>query len=114
MHFGFGLIAPFAGPILYGPQFGIGLLAVCLVALLQTARFIRLWPVTVAMGAGMSHIVMVNNAVRMLAFPAAIAGLILIGGIEGIVSGFLLAAWRSEERRVGKECVSKCRCMWSP
>src|SRR3546814_5524182 len=36
---------------------------------------------------------MVNNAVRMLAFPAAIAGLILIGGIEGIVSGFLLAEW---------------------
>src|SRR3546814_111144 len=93
MQFGFVLIAPFAVPILYGPQFGIGLLAVCLVALLQTARFIRLWPVTVAMGAGMSHIVMVNNAVRMLAFPAAIAGLILIGGIEGIVSGFLLAEW---------------------
>src|SRR3546814_3006531 len=21
---------------------------------------------------------------------------------------------RSEERRVGKECVSKCRCRWSP
>src|SRR3546814_2123976 len=43
MQFGFVLIAPFAVPILYGPQFGIGLLAVCLVALLQTARFIRLW-----------------------------------------------------------------------
>src|SRR3546814_13372391 len=25
-------------------------------------------------------------------------------------SGFL----RSEERRVGKECVSTCRCRWSP
>src|SRR3546814_15376037 len=23
-------------------------------------------------------------------------------------------AWRSEERRVGKECVSTCRCGWSP
>src|SRR3546814_15456661 len=22
--------------------------------------------------------------------------------------------WRSEERRVGKECVSKCRSRWSP
>src|SRR3546814_16054561 len=22
--------------------------------------------------------------------------------------------FRSEERRVGKECVSKCRCRWSP
>src|SRR3546814_18415955 len=23
-------------------------------------------------------------------------------------------AWRSEERRVGEECVSKCRSRWSP
>src|SRR3546814_13202379 len=26
----------------------------------------------------------------------------------------LLALWRSEERRVGKECVSTCRSRWSP
>src|SRR3546814_19153323 len=26
----------------------------------------------------------------------------------------LPAAWRSEERRVGKECVSTCRSRWSP
>src|SRR3546814_16331702 len=25
-----------------------------------------------------------------------------------------LAIWRSEERRVGKECVSTCRSRWSP
>src|SRR3546814_9575900 len=25
-----------------------------------------------------------------------------------------LAGWRSEERRVGKECVSTCRSRWSP
>src|SRR3546814_17935831 len=25
----------------------------------------------------------------------------------------LLDAWRSEERRVGKECVSECRFRWS-
>src|SRR3546814_15473855 len=24
------------------------------------------------------------------------------------------AAWRSEERRVGKECVSTCRSRWAP
>src|SRR3546814_10690446 len=27
---------------------------------------------------------------------------------------FLVAAFRSEERRVGKECVSTCRSRWSP
>src|SRR3546814_13694500 len=26
----------------------------------------------------------------------------------------LLHIWRSEERRVGKECVSTCRSRWSP
>src|SRR3546814_12301387 len=26
----------------------------------------------------------------------------------------LLAQGRSEERRVGKECVSTCRCRWAP
>src|SRR3546814_13239278 len=26
----------------------------------------------------------------------------------------LIAAWSSEERRVGKECVSTCRSRWSP
>src|SRR3546814_11118191 len=32
-----------------------------------------------------------------------------IGGL-----GAWLAAMRSEERRVGKECVSTCRSRWSP
>src|SRR3546814_13878720 len=27
---------------------------------------------------------------------------------------FGAAAWRSDERRVGKECVSTCRSRWSP
>src|SRR3546814_1549134 len=35
-----------------------------------------------------------------------------IPGVEGIVAGLALA--RSEERRVGKECVSTCRSRWSP
>src|SRR3546814_19935781 len=26
----------------------------------------------------------------------------------------VIRAWRSEERRVGKECVSTCRARWSP
>src|SRR3546814_1795115 len=30
------------------------------------------------------------------------------------ISSTILAACRSEERRVGKECVSTCRSRWSP
>src|SRR3546814_1391381 len=29
-------------------------------------------------------------------------------------SATLFCGWRSEERRVGKECVSTCRSRWSP
>src|SRR3546814_5445732 len=31
-----------------------------------------------------------------------------------VVGLFSLATFRSEERRVGKECVSTCRSRWSP
>src|SRR3546814_19862258 len=33
------------------------------------------------------------------------------GGLDAAGGG---ASWRSEERRVGKECVSTCRSRWSP
>src|SRR3546814_13499922 len=29
-------------------------------------------------------------------------------------SGLYFGAWRSDDRRVGKECVSPCRSRWSP
>src|SRR3546814_14848844 len=35
-------------------------------------------------------------------------------GSEGFRSRLLLQQFRSEERRVGKECVSTCRFRWSP
>src|SRR3546814_1792366 len=31
-----------------------------------------------------------------------------------VLAAHLLLAFRSEERRVGKECVSTCRSRWSP
>src|SRR3546814_14633206 len=34
----------------------------------------------------------------------------LVDGIRGVMQSLV----RSEERRVGKECVSKCRYRWSP
>src|SRR3546814_17276760 len=43
----------------------------------------------------------------------------ILSTLPSMASGFLgvaLARWasRSEERRVGKECVSTCRSRWSP
>src|SRR3546814_19061992 len=41
----------------------------------------------------------------------------LVAGLRGIIApaaGFGPDPVRSEERRVGKECVSQCRSRWSP
>src|SRR3546814_7914172 len=47
-----------------------------------------------------------NPATREIVAAAEIAG-------PGFIN-FRLAVARSEERRVGKECVSTCRSRWSP
>src|SRR3546814_14246819 len=40
---------------------------------------------------------------------------VYFGGLAGSAAGFAGRTWdRSEERRVGKECVSTCRSRWSP
>src|SRR3546814_8212629 len=44
--------------------------------------------------------------------PLAILIQLLIQLLQGVPDGFLFP--RSEERRVGKECVSTCRSRWSP
>lgn len=90
IQFGFVLVAPLAVRLLYGERFAVGWLVIALIATLQSARFVRMWPVTAAMGLGRSHIVMIGNAVRMIAFPAAFVGLMLLDGIEGIIAGFIL------------------------
>src|SRR3546814_1235399 len=38
----------------------------------------------------------------------------LLGSKLGQATEFSARAFRSEERRVGKECVSTCRSRWSP
>src|SRR3546814_14591962 len=40
--------------------------------------------------------------------------LALAGALDMLVQGVLVGPLRSEERRVGKECVSTCRSRWSP
>src|SRR3546814_17702877 len=37
-----------------------------------------------------------------------------LDGVEGLESHAILTEPRSEERRVGKECVSTCSSRWSP
>src|SRR3546814_15105789 len=63
-----------------------------------------------------NYVVLVALVVAALIFVKAI----LISALIGIGIGVILAPalqhlqHRSEERRVGKECVSTCRSRWSP
>lgn len=87
---GFALVAPVAVVLLYGPAFHQAITVVALIGILQAARFLRLWPTNVALGMGLSRIVMSNNIARLVALPAAIVGFIHIGGLSGILAGFIV------------------------
>src|SRR3546814_14545087 len=47
-------------------------------------------------------------------YMGTVAGVILITLLQSILSVMQIDEARSEERRVGKECVSTCRSRWSP
>src|SRR3546814_11032647 len=62
---------------------------------------------------GLSYRAKFDNTPDVAAFAAALEKIC----VETVESGFMtkdLAILRSEERRVGKECVSTCRSRWSP
>src|SRR3546814_6813786 len=54
-----------------------------------------------------------SNIIAVGRVTSALAGLEAAVGLVDDV-GAAAAADRSEERRVGKECVSTCRSRWSP
>ena len=87
---GFAVVGPLAVRVLYGAKFAQAPLLIGLIGVLQTGRFIRSWPTTLALGLGKSGVVMANNLARMVGIPAALAGLTTIGGVTGVVTGFIL------------------------
>src|SRR3546814_14320370 len=67
---------------------------------------------------GLTFLVVYREVFETILFYAAIwaqgNGGALLAGAATAASLLGLIAWRSEERRVGKECVSTCRSRWSP
>ena len=88
MSAGFAVVAPIAVPILYGNRYAEAPLIIALIGVLQTTRFLIVWPTTVALGLGRSRTVLASNTARLLAFPGAAAGVAMIGGLSGLVAGF--------------------------
>src|SRR3546814_8797170 len=56
---------------------------------------------------------LIGQGVANLILPL-FGGIAATGAIARTATNFRNGATRSEERRVGKECVSTCRSRWSP
>ena len=89
MSAGFALVTPTAVLLLYGPKFAQSAFIVAMIGVLQTSRFIRVWPTTIALGLGKSGIVLSNNVARLVGFPVALGAVALGGGLKGLVGGFI-------------------------
>lgn len=87
---GFTLLGPVATYLLYGREFVQPLLIFALLGVLQSLRFVRFWPNTVAVSIGRSSVVTVNNIARLAGLFVALAAVVLGWGLEGIVAGFIL------------------------
>ncbi|MBU1378225.1 MAG: oligosaccharide flippase family protein [Alphaproteobacteria bacterium] len=82
---GFTLVGPFMSPLLFGPSFAHRPEVFALLAALEGARFLRLWPVTIALAEGRTTIVMLDNASRLVALPLAGLALLMTHSLEAIL-----------------------------
>jgi O-antigen/teichoic acid export membrane protein len=94
MSVGFAIATPVFVPILYGAKFAQPAFTLALIGVLQSSRFLLvLWPSTLALGGGRSAVVLATNVVRLVAFPMAIVGAHIGGGLNAVVSAFALGEW---------------------
>jgi O-antigen/teichoic acid export membrane protein len=87
---GFAIVAPVFTPLFYGAKFAQPVQIFAFLGVLQTARFLRLWPTALAVSIGKSTIVMFNNIARMVAVPVALGANYVFHSLEAIVAGFIV------------------------
>ncbi|RYD66057.1 MAG: hypothetical protein EOP84_31425, partial [Verrucomicrobiaceae bacterium] len=87
---GFAFLAPFLVPLLYGDQYRVSASLSALVGALQVLRFLRSWPLTLALSVAASSTILTSTIIRFLALPLGLAGVAIFGGLEGLVLGFAL------------------------
>jgi O-antigen/teichoic acid export membrane protein len=86
---GFALVAQVAVVVLYGRAFAQSTLVIAAIGILQSSRYLVVWPTTVAMAMARTGVVLANNVLRLIAWPAAFAGLLITHDLYGIVAGFI-------------------------
>lgn len=87
---GFALTGPPFIPLVFGELFRQESFLIALVGFLIAWRMMKVASTTIALALGNSVIVLTNNLVRLIAIPAALAGLHFVGGLHGVVGGFIL------------------------
>jgi O-antigen/teichoic acid export membrane protein len=88
MMLGFALVAPIAVTLLYGERYHEPAYILTLIGVLQIWRFLIVAPTTTAMSIGKSQTILIGNLMRLMVFPGAYIGLVLVGGLAGVVGGF--------------------------
>ena len=86
---GFVIVAPPMAVIFYGNKFAHSWSVFALIGILQTSRFIRIWPATIALALGNSRIELMSNIIRLIGYPAAILASKFLG-LEGLISGLIV------------------------
>jgi lipopolysaccharide exporter len=90
---GFAVVGPFVAPLLYGRAFHQPPMIFALLAVMQTTRMLRIWPVTIALSLGRTSLAAIDNAVRLIGLPVALLALKLYANINGILGGLILGEW---------------------
>jgi O-antigen/teichoic acid export membrane protein len=87
---GFTIAAPFFVPMLFGQRYDQPIFVLSLIGILQATRFLLNWPTTVALALGSTTTVMFSNLAHLVSFVAAIVGERMVGGLIGVVGGYLI------------------------
>lgn len=85
---GFTLVGGMAILILYGEEYLLPLTTLSLIAILQSLRYLRVWPIVAALAMGRSRTVLIGNIWRMAGVPLAFLAGSAGWGLHGIIVAF--------------------------
>jgi O-antigen/teichoic acid export membrane protein len=87
---GFAVVGSLAARLLYGAKYEQPELTVTLIGVLQATRFMRGFPTVTALAMGRSRVVLAGTVGAMTGWPLALAGFLWIGGLNGLITGFVV------------------------
>jgi O-antigen/teichoic acid export membrane protein len=90
MSAGFAVLAPLAVQILYGARFSQDVMVIALIGVLQSSRFLLVFPNAVAISTGRSGAALAVNVARLVAYPAVFTGAMGLAGLAGVLASFIL------------------------